>query len=309
MKDYYYTLGIKKGASIEDIKKAYRKLSLKFHPDKNDGDEFFIERFKEIQEAYETLSDIKKRTYYDNKFSNHRPAEGTNEGYNFDPIIEYFQANKASFEYDEEITFSWKTINSDKVTIKPFGFVQPIGQKTYKLKDFKNSVLTFELVAENLNIGRYTKKSIALDNRTFIELYSYFKQIIKDENGSKANNGRSNSSTTQTVLRDTIDNKTLKIVSVNNETIGAKVYIDGNVARDGIYIYKSLTHKLKIRNGVIIERFFLEKNKDFIFEKVNNAEPSIGDKVYTLNWTIVPNGKYRYSLFKRYIVENGIIIR
>ena len=103
MKDYYYILGLKKEASIEDIKKAYRKLSLKFHPDKNDGDDFFTERFKEIQEANETLSDLKKRTIYDNNFSNGKPEEKTNNGYNFDPVIEYFRANKASFEFDEEI--------------------------------------------------------------------------------------------------------------------------------------------------------------------------------------------------------------
>lgn len=63
-KDYYKTLGIQKGATDEDIKKAYRKLALKFHPDKNKspGAE---DRFKEIAEAYEVLSDKKKREVYD----------------------------------------------------------------------------------------------------------------------------------------------------------------------------------------------------------------------------------------------------
>lgn len=63
-KDYYKTLGIQKGASDEDIKKAYRKLALKYHPDKNKaaGAE---EKFKEIAEAYEVLSDKKKRDVYD----------------------------------------------------------------------------------------------------------------------------------------------------------------------------------------------------------------------------------------------------
>ena len=55
-KDYYYILGLEKGSSLDDIKKAYRKLSKKFHPDKNDGDKFFEARFKEIQEAYEYLT-------------------------------------------------------------------------------------------------------------------------------------------------------------------------------------------------------------------------------------------------------------
>jgi len=61
-KDYHYILGIDKNASLEDIKKAYRKLSQKLHPDKNDGDKFFEDRFKEINEAYEKLtSEIESR--------------------------------------------------------------------------------------------------------------------------------------------------------------------------------------------------------------------------------------------------------
>jgi DnaJ-class molecular chaperone len=68
MKNHYQTLGIKREASSDDIKKAYRKLAKKFHPDKNEGDNFFEERFKEIQEAYEVLSDTYKKEKYDNNF-------------------------------------------------------------------------------------------------------------------------------------------------------------------------------------------------------------------------------------------------
>lgn len=312
MKDYYYILGIKKGASAEDIKKSYRKLSLKFHPDKNDGDEFFAERFKEIQEAYETLSDNQKRTVYDNQFSSDSQAYKTNSGFNFDPVIEYFKTNKSSFEFDEEITFSWKTINSDRVKIKPFGAVQPIGQKVYKIKNFKNSVLSFELTAENSNIGRLAKQSLTLSNRTFQELYSHFKKIYQAESYSRENQYNSTEENshvkTETVYRETLDNKTLEIVSINNETIGAKVFINNKIASDGTYIYKTLSHKLIVKNGEIVKRYYLEKVKNLIFQKINAFEPTVGDKVYSLNWTEVPNGKYRYSLFKSYIVNNGRII-
>lgn len=65
MKDYYYLLGISSKASADDIKKAYRRLSLKFHPDQNEGDAFFQQRFVELQEAYEVLSDADKRLLYD----------------------------------------------------------------------------------------------------------------------------------------------------------------------------------------------------------------------------------------------------
>ena len=64
-RDYYETLGVSKGASASDIKKAYRKLALKFHPDKNPDDASAEEKFKEAAEAYEVLSDDTKRQQYD----------------------------------------------------------------------------------------------------------------------------------------------------------------------------------------------------------------------------------------------------
>jgi DnaJ-class molecular chaperone len=189
MKDYYYILGLKQTATTEEVKKAYRKLSLKFHPDKNDGDEFFTERFKEIQEAYETLVDLSKRQTYDGQRSSNSSSKQNNSGSNFNPDIEYFKSNKNTFEYDEEIIFSWKTINADKVILKPFGVVQPIGQKTYRIKDFKNSSITFELNAENSNIGRQIKSSITLTNKTYKHLYDHFKEKIHREGqNTQANN-------------------------------------------------------------------------------------------------------------------------
>src|SRR5271169_99572 len=64
-RDYYEILGVKKDASEEDLKKAYRSLAMKFHPDRNSGDEEAAHKFKEAAEAYAVVSDAEKRQVYD----------------------------------------------------------------------------------------------------------------------------------------------------------------------------------------------------------------------------------------------------
>lgn len=88
-RDYYEVLGISKTASIDEIKKSYRKLALQFHPDKNPGNKEAENKFKEATEAYEILSDDKKRSQYD-KFghagvhSNFADAYSKGGGFNGD---------------------------------------------------------------------------------------------------------------------------------------------------------------------------------------------------------------------------------
>lgn len=93
-KDYYAILGVGKTASAEEIKKQFRKLALKYHPDRNPGDKQAEAKFKEISEAYEVLSDSEKRTKYDRfgqywqqagqgNWSNNSPGVGVDFG-NFD---------------------------------------------------------------------------------------------------------------------------------------------------------------------------------------------------------------------------------
>ena len=67
LKDYYEILGVNQKASAEEIREAYKKLAKAFHPDKHQGDTFFTDKFKSLQEAYNILSDTNKRRDYDNQ--------------------------------------------------------------------------------------------------------------------------------------------------------------------------------------------------------------------------------------------------
>src|SRR5678816_718293 len=64
-RDYYSVLGVNRDASEEDIKKSYRRMAMKFHPDRNSTDKDSEEKFKECKEAYEILTDARKRAAYD----------------------------------------------------------------------------------------------------------------------------------------------------------------------------------------------------------------------------------------------------
>ncbi len=93
--DYYKILGIEKSASADDIKKAYRKLALKWHPDKNPGNKAAEEKFKKINEAYAVLSDAAKRQEYDtfgsaDKFRQRYTQEDIFRGFDLNDILRSF---------------------------------------------------------------------------------------------------------------------------------------------------------------------------------------------------------------------------
>jgi len=87
--DYYKTLGVSKEAKSDEIKKAYRKLALKYHPDKNNGNKEYEAKFKEISEAYAVLSDPEKRQQYDTYGST-----GFHQRYSREDIFKGFDLNE-----------------------------------------------------------------------------------------------------------------------------------------------------------------------------------------------------------------------
>ena len=96
MRDYYEILGVDRGATPEEIKKAYRKLAVQYHPDKNPGDKVAEEKFKEASNAYSVLSDADKRRVYDTRghagvsgmgFEGYRTMDDIFENLNLDDIF------------------------------------------------------------------------------------------------------------------------------------------------------------------------------------------------------------------------------
>ena len=158
MKDYYYFLGISRDASDEDIKKSYRKLSLKYHPDKNQNDDFFAERFKEIQEAYETLSDKGRRITYDQNLESLQKSFR----YTVPPSIKAFAANKIHAKKGEEIIITWQTQNADVVKVLPFGLEKAYGERIFKITEFKNGKFQLLLHATNSFLHKTVVQGITI---------------------------------------------------------------------------------------------------------------------------------------------------
>ena len=101
-KDYYKILGVEKSATKDEINKAFRKLALKYHPDKNPNNKAAEEKFKEITEAHEVLSDPEKRKKYDTLGANWNQYQTSGGG--FEDFFSQFggggrRAGKTTFEY------------------------------------------------------------------------------------------------------------------------------------------------------------------------------------------------------------------
>lgn len=144
LKNYYQLLGLQSDASKEEIKKAYRTYATKYHPDKQHGDKFFEERFKEVKEAYDILSDDNKKAAYDLKIDN---KSNRSSNYNFKN--HFYSKNQSGFKdlYHELEDKRRKTNKRRKqiyYTSKDLvlnGLYVNAGGKSYQLTDYDSSTI------------------------------------------------------------------------------------------------------------------------------------------------------------------------
>jgi curved DNA-binding protein len=154
--DYYKTLGIDKNASDSDIKKAYRKLAMKYHPDHTKGDKTAEEKFKKISEAYAVLSDPEKRKQYDTygsaDFQQRFSQEDIFRNFDFSDIFREFGFNGGSRTADGGVRFS-------------FGGGSPFGGQQRQQRPVKGSDLVYELPITLHDVANGSKKQISLQHQ------------------------------------------------------------------------------------------------------------------------------------------------
>ncbi|GAK55781.1 heat shock protein DnaJ-like [Candidatus Vecturithrix granuli] len=131
MRDYYDVLGVKKDASEAELKKAYRKLAMKYHPDRNKDDKTAEEKFKEINEAYAVLSDAEKRKQYDmfgkDGFHQRYSQEDIFRGTDFSSIFSEFGFGGDLFEHLFGGMGGQRRSSGFRTGSNPFGQQNPFG--------------------------------------------------------------------------------------------------------------------------------------------------------------------------------------
>lgn len=174
MKDYYYILGLTPAATAADIKQAYRKLSLKFHPDQNAGDAFYTARYHDIQEAYDILSTPDRRVAYDRATS--APPTSPSPATPVAPTIDTFEVFPAEVRYGDDLTIRWATSHANEVMITGLGKVAAQGERRIKCQSFSTERIYLTLTACGAG-GEEAENRQSVVNATYRELRDH---IIAD---------------------------------------------------------------------------------------------------------------------------------
>ncbi len=162
--DYYATLGVSKNADQSEIKKAYRKLAIKYHPDKNAGDKAAEEKFKKISEAYAVLSDKEKRQQYDtfgeSGFHQRYSQEDIFRGFDLNDILNQFGFGGGSFRTSGG--FRTGSGGGFEDLFSGAGVGRGCGGRTCRPQPVKGGDLTYEITVTLEDVLRGAEKTISL---------------------------------------------------------------------------------------------------------------------------------------------------
>ncbi len=195
MKTYYEILGVAPNASLDTIKSAYRKLVIRYHPDRNQDNKDAENRFVEINQAYQILCDINLRKQYDLSLADSKVSRSATNFYqninSQKPVIEIFYCNRTEIFSGETIDFYWRTQNADVVYLNPFGQVTTNGHKKVRFKNMKSPTVQIDLIAYNTiaktkNTRYFIVKSIMkmpLEERNLILKKRFFKFLDRAKYG------------------------------------------------------------------------------------------------------------------------------
>ncbi len=181
MKDFYYILGLEISATKEEITKSYRKLSLRFHPDTNNGDSFFSDRFRELKEAYETLINDVSRKEYDLRLKKYQNQAKNNAH----PEIIEFECNKNEAAIGEGVILKWITIGSETVNISYIGNVESIGESNLIIPNICERLINITITSENTTLRKKAAKTISIKNSTFENIEKFALEKFKSDLLSK----------------------------------------------------------------------------------------------------------------------------
>ncbi len=156
--DYYETLGVSKNASANDIKKAYRKLAMKYHPDHTKGNKSDEEKFKKISEAYAVLSDPKKRKEYDTYGST-----DFHQRFSQEDIFRNFDFNDIFKEFG--FTGGGRRTGDGGFRFSFGGGGSPFGGQQAQQRVAKGSDLVYELPVSLLDVAKGAEKQIAFQHK------------------------------------------------------------------------------------------------------------------------------------------------
>ncbi len=178
MKDFYYILGVDKEADLKDIQLAYRKLSLKFNQTDRQKDEFYTLYFRNISEAYQTLSDEHKRYRYDIKWEKYNAISSTSS--NFPLRIHQFISSKNIGKPTDLFTLSWNIQNADEVHLSSIGPVNAFDTRSVRVPEDQKELafFTFTIMASQHSSEETQEKHIQIKNSEFKD--PSYSQIDRD---------------------------------------------------------------------------------------------------------------------------------